>query len=123
MTIKQRKQLASIVGICWVLSILWGCQQETQTTQPTTTIKTTEPAENAEIQTDTTTIDETNIQTQQLVINPGCIGCGRCMQTAPSNFTMGGRHAQVISQNNLDSSAVQQAINNCPVQVIELIEV
>jgi len=44
------------------------------------------------------------------------------MQIAPSNFAMGGRHAQVISQDNLDSSTVQQAMAICPVQVIEIVE-
>ncbi len=120
MTIKQRKQLASIVGICSLLSILGGCKQDNEVTKPTTTIEVTEP--NQDTLQNTTTINETAIQTQQLVINPGCIGCGRCIQIAPSNFAMGGRHAQVISQDNLDSSAVQQAMANCPVQVIEIIE-
>ena len=121
MTMKQRKHLASLVGICGILSILGWCTQDTTTTetiQPTNTLETTEPTVHID---ETTTMNETNVQ-QQLVINPWCIWCGRCMQIAPNNFTMGGRHAHVISQENLDSLAVQQAINICPVQVIEIVE-
>lgn len=119
MNMKQRKHIASIVGICWVLSILWWCTQETKITE-TPTKEIYEP----DIQQEITTIDdEVTVQDQQLVINPGCMGCGRCMQIAPSNFTMGGRHAQIISQDNLNSAVVQQAVANCPVQVIEIVKV
>jgi ferredoxin len=67
-------------------------------------------------------MEETNVQTQQLVINPGCIGCGHCVMAAPNNFAMNGRQAQVISQENIDSTAVQQAMISCKTQVIEIIE-
>gem|GEM_PF-3597994 len=68
-------------------------------------------------------MEETNVQTQQLVINPGCIGCGHCAIFAPSNFAMNGRQAEIISQDNLDTPQIQQAIRSCKTRVIEIIEV
>ncbi len=60
---------------------------------------------------------------QKLVINNWCVGCGRCIKNAPQNFTMNWRIAEVISQENIDSQLVDSAIKNCPVSVIEIIEV
>jgi len=60
---------------------------------------------------------------QKLVINNWCIGCGRCIRNAPQNFTMNWRIAEVTSQENIDSQSVNNAIKNCPVSVIEIIEV
>ena len=66
-------------------------------------------------------MNETNVQ-QQLVIHPGCIGCGHCAMIAPNNFAMNGRQAQVISQENIDTTEVQQAMMRCKAQVIEIVE-
>lgn len=61
---------------------------------------------------------------KKLVVNTeGCIGCGACVGIDPEHFDFnedGLSHA--ISEENLDSSAIQDAIAACPVQVISLEE-
>jgi ferredoxin len=41
---------------------------------------------------------------------------------APNNFVMQNKQAIVTSQENINSSSVQQAISRCPVQIIEILE-
>ncbi|MHC1722220.1 MAG: ferredoxin [Aminipila sp.] len=55
-------------------------------------------------------------------INPGCIGCGLCEGTCPNVFSLkDDGKAQVDKQpNESELSQVQEAIELCPVQVIEL---
>lgn len=123
MTKKQRKHLANIIGICWILSFLGGCQQDTAPIQPASpdVIETT-PTTQSTSKEPTTTVSETAPQQKQVTINPWCIGCGRCARIATDTFAMQGRQVTVISQKNANSSAVQQAASSCPAQVIEIIE-
>lgn len=58
---------------------------------------------------------------QSLVIRNWCVWCGKCVKTSPKNFTMEWKKAVVYSQDDIDSSSVQKAINWCPVSVIEII--
>jgi len=60
--------------------------------------------------------------TQKIVINNGCIGCGKCVATARNTFAMQGSRAQVISQEYIQSASVQDAIAHCPVSAITIIE-
>lgn len=58
---------------------------------------------------------------QQLSVLPNrCRGCGKCVRIDPSHFEMQGRVAVVISSQNLNSSNLKLAINNCPVGAIVL---
>lgn len=58
---------------------------------------------------------------QQLSVLPNrCIGCGKCVRIDPSHFEMLGNKATVISSQNLDSSNLKLAINNCPASAITL---
>lgn len=52
-----------------------------------------------------------------------CVGCGRCVRLAPDNFAMDNvqKKAKVISQKNLESESVRQAIAGCPKDAIALI--
>lgn len=69
-------------------------------------------------------VEQPVAQTQQkLVIHDGCVWCGRCVKNAPQNFTINWKKAQVSSQQNIDSQLVDNAIKNCPVSVIEIVEV
>lgn len=79
--------------------------------------------ENDENNTDQTIEQPVSVTEQKLVINNWCIWCGRCVMNAPQNFTMSERRAQVSSQENINSTDVSRAIKNCPVSVIEIIEV
>ena len=60
---------------------------------------------------------------QKLVINNGCIGCGKCVAIARNTFAMQGGRAQVISQEYVQSAGVQDAVAHCPVSAITIIEV
>lgn len=67
--------------------------------------------------------DKTNVSVdlQKLsILSNRCRGCGKCVRVDPIHFEMNGRTASVISPDNLDSTALQSAINNCPDQAIIL---
>lgn len=49
-----------------------------------------------------------------------CRGCGKCVRIDPQHFEISGQVAIVISSNNLNSSNLAMAINNCPGQAIVL---
>jgi len=59
---------------------------------------------------------------EQLTINHRCIGCGRCSFLDPEHFSSrGGRNIpDIITQNNLESVSLQNAIKACPANAIEL---
>lgn len=54
------------------------------------------------------------------IISNRCIGCGKCTRIDSIHFEMVNKVAKVISYNNLNSSNLAMAINNCPVQAITL---
>ena len=120
----QQQQFLRVIGICVVLGILTWCQQQNA--------PISHPLESEDIS--SVSIPSSDVWTsgtvvsdivthQQLVIHPGCIGCGHCVRFAPTNFAMDWRQAHVVSQDNLDTENIQQAIRNCKAQVIELVEV
>ena len=55
-----------------------------------------------------------------LTVDHTCIGCGRCVAIDSEHFSMNSRRAQVISEKNLESSLLQQAIRICPSSSINL---
>ncbi len=106
---KNKKQSIALVFLFAIsILLLTWCQQEKN--------------QNNNSQ-DDVVIDETVSKTnQQLVIYPGCVGCGKCFRFAPQNFTMEWRQAVVTSQENIDSTEISMAISWCPVSVIEIVE-
>lgn len=57
-----------------------------------------------------------------LSINHRCIGCGRCVRVDQEHFIYGqDGKANVISENNLDSSTLRGAISICPTDAIILL--
>lgn len=120
---KQRKRIATILGICWVITALWWCQNKTETIKTTIDINETNTTiEKPSIQDSTSISEATNPEKQKLSINNRCIGCGHCTKIAKDTFSMTERKAQVISQENIDSMSVSQAIAHCPVQAISIIK-
>ncbi|HPN67454.1 MAG TPA: ferredoxin [bacterium] len=68
-----------------------------------------------------TTDSGDNVVVKVLAISGNkCLGCGKCARTAASNFAMNGGKAVVVSQENIDSSSVSRAINNCPGKAISI---
>ena len=61
---------------------------------------------------------------KKLIVNTeGCIGCGACVGIDPEHFDFNEDGlSHVISEENLESTAIQDAIAACPVQVISLEE-
>lgn len=106
---KNKKQSIALVFLFAIsILLLTWCQQEKN--------------QNNNFQ-DDVVIDETVSKiNQQLVIYPGCIGCGKCFRHASQNFAMEWGQAVVVSQENIDSVEVSMAISWCPVSVIEIIE-
>lgn len=114
--ISQKTQLIIFTIICLIsISVLSGCQNS-DLSQQSDTLNNTNQENN-------TIYNTTNIQTQTLVLDHhGCIWCGICAQVAPQNFDMQGRKATVVSQENINNQEVKNAIDACPVSVIEIIE-
>jgi ferredoxin len=55
---------------------------------------------------------------EKLIVNNNCIGCGACQAIDPEHFEVDGV-SNVISEENLDSAALLNAIESCPVLAIE----
>lgn len=82
---------------------------------------TTTASSNDNNSTGETTIDN-KIIAKKLSISPRCIGCGRCARADSEHFSViEHQEAQIMSQNNLDSSNLQMAISMCPENAISLI--
>lgn len=58
---------------------------------------------------------------KKLVVNDNCIGCGMCQAIDEEHFEMDGT-STVISQDNLDSENLNNAIESCPVGAISIEE-
>ncbi len=57
------------------------------------------------------------------VLTDQCIGCGACVGIDPEHFDFNDDGlSHVISEENLDSLALQEAIDSCPVAIISLEE-
>lgn len=55
----------------------------------------------------------------KIYIKPGCISCGNCEAVCPKVFKVGAGGSQVVKQpTDADMPKVEQAIKECPVQVI-----
>ena len=103
-----------LLSMCAILlmTMFAGCSSsQTQTSSDTTNLKKDQIATSSIINQD---------KIAHLSIGSGCIGCGRCVMIDPEHFshTQGVKITQVISQDNLNSSSLEQAIESCPVQVI-----
>ena len=61
---------------------------------------------------------------KKIVVNSSnCIGCGICYGNDPEHFDINkDGHSYPISQENLDSSELQTAIDSCPVSAISIEE-
>jgi len=73
--------------------------------------------------TNTDEIKKIDVDTwKKLTISSKCIWCGHCVRFSSTNFSFdrASHKAIVISQDNMDSSWVQQAIDRCPAQAISI---
>jgi len=58
------------------------------------------------------------------VSSEACIGCGACVAIDPEHFSFNDSGlSEAISQENLDSVEVQNAIESCPTSAISFVEV
>ena len=65
-----------------------------------------------------------NLMKKIVVDEDRCICCGACFTTDPDHFTLGDNNkSTVISNENLDSSNLQNAIEFCPTAAISIVEV
>lgn len=56
---------------------------------------------------------------KKLEVNDNCIGCGACVAIDPEHFDFNDEGLSTsISNDNLDSSELANAINSCPVGAI-----
>lgn len=58
---------------------------------------------------------------KKICINSNCIGCGMCAAIDEEHFEMDGT-SQVITNDNIESEALQNAIDSCPVAAISVEE-
>lgn len=59
---------------------------------------------------------------KKLIVNEKCIGCGACIAIDNEHFDFEDNLSKVISNDNLESDALQNAIASCPMGAIEIIE-
>lgn len=58
-----------------------------------------------------------------VVEEENCISCGACVQIDPEHFDFSERGTStVISNENLDSTALATAMDACPVSIIHMVE-
>jgi len=77
---------------------------------------TTSVANSEIIQDENKEISDTTISKDEKVLTINlsrCSGCGKCARIDSEHFEMSGQFATVISQENLDSSILESAINAC----------
>ena len=58
----------------------------------------------------------------KIVVNDNCIGCGACIAIDSEHFDFLDNLSHVISNENLDSDALKNAISSCPVGAIEIVD-
>lgn len=125
---KYYKKLSSILLSIFSLSLLSGCTSSDN--NPVTGSNNEVDLKNQDTSTGSSIQAEDNIiklepvdnNTPELKISSKCIGCGRCVNTDPAHFDLNSNTGKAIvaSQNNLDTSNLKQAINNCPTSTISL---
>lgn len=59
---------------------------------------------------------------KKLIVNENCIGCGMCVAIDPEHFEIEDGLSKEISNENLDSTDLKNAIDACPVAAIEVNE-
>ena len=59
---------------------------------------------------------------KKIEINENSIGCGMCTSLDEEHFTFGDGKAEVLNNENLDSSNLQNAIESCPVGAISIVD-
>ena len=61
---------------------------------------------------------------KKLFVNKeACIGCGACVAIDPEHFDFGDEgYSEVISQENIESANVQNAMSSCPTNAINYAE-
>lgn len=110
--------LSLFVSVC---AVLGGCSNRKQAEDLG---KTAEPSKNEvePARQESTEIEKDFEEAVLSIDSPRCIGCGRCAKIAPENFSMQGRKAVVSSQEIGSEGTVENAIKNCPVNVISMAE-
>lgn len=59
---------------------------------------------------------------KKLNVNENCIGCGMCVAIDPEHFEIVDGLSNAISNDNLESSDLDNAISSCPTAAIEVEE-
>lgn len=57
---------------------------------------------------------------KELKVNENCIGCGMCVAIDPDHFEIVDGLSEATNNNNLESEALKNAIDSCPVSAIEI---
>lgn len=79
---------------------------------------TTQSSANSSSWNNTTLISQNT--DSKIYISDRCVWCWRCARIASAYFKMQSHKAQVIKQDNVDSSVVENAVNACPVWAISI---
>lgn len=59
---------------------------------------------------------------KKLTVNDNCIGCGMCVAIDPEHFEIIDGLSSAVSDENLDSSDLSNAIDSCPTNAISIEE-
>ena len=110
------------ISILLIMLVFYLSSLENETINNTTTKTsiennvTTSVTNSVIVQDEDNEISDTTISKDEkvLILDLGrCSGCGKCARIDSEHFEMSGQFATVISQENLDSSILESAINAC----------
>ena len=60
---------------------------------------------------------------KKIIVNENCIGCGACIAIDDNHFDFNeDGFSNVISNENLDTDELKNAISSCPVNAIKLVD-
>lgn len=124
-------KLQKVMYFSLVTSVLASCSQNVVNNEQSSTQSTTTPTNwnQANLTSSTLsssssgdTLTQNNWIKKELKIASNCVWCGHCVRFAVNNFKMNysTHKAEVISQDNINSNDVSNAINRCPVSAISI---
>jgi ferredoxin len=125
---KHYKKLASLLLSIFSLSLLTGCtnsasNKEKNTNNNEEKLKKQDSSNTDSINAnDNIKLEPMDSNAPELKISSSCIGCGQCVKTDPAHFDFNNNTGKAIvaSQDNLDTSNLKQAVNNCLASAISL---
>lgn len=112
---KNYKKIVVAIFPALLIQFLSGCSSDSSNNQNDIISQNNDNSNDKQVQ-----LKNISEKYSILTVDHTCVGCGRCVAMDNEHFSMNGRSAQVVSEQNLESSLLQQAIRICPSSSINL---